>query len=53
MLLVFVGMSVVALMALPVAPGVPMSVDHTNDRGYGTELGGRYIEARSSASCRR
>ena len=43
-LLVFVGMSVVALMALPVAPGVPMSVDNQTV-GFGTELGGRYIEA--------
>jgi APA family basic amino acid/polyamine antiporter len=31
-------------MALPVAPGVPMSVDNQTV-GYGTELGGRYIEA--------
>ena len=43
-LLVFVGMSVVALMALPVGQGVPMSVDNQTG-GYGTELGGRYIEA--------
>ena len=43
-LLVFVGMSVVALMALPVAPGVPMSVD-SQTAGYGTPLGGQYIEA--------
>jgi basic amino acid/polyamine antiporter, APA family len=31
-------------MALPVAPGVPMSVDNQTV-GYGTDLGGRYIEA--------
>ena len=43
-LLVFVGMSVIALMALPVAPGVPMSVDNQTV-GYGTPLGGQYIEA--------
>jgi APA family basic amino acid/polyamine antiporter len=43
-LLVFVGMSAVALMALPVAPGVPMSVDSSSS-GYGTPLGGQYIEA--------
>ena len=43
-LLVFVGMSVIALMALPVGAGVPMSVD-SQTAGYGTELGGRYIEA--------
>jgi APA family basic amino acid/polyamine antiporter len=43
-LLVFVGMSVVALMALPVSLGVPMSVDNQT-AGYGTALGGRYIEA--------
>ena len=43
-LLVFVGMSVVALMALPVGPGVPMGVD-SQTSGYGTPLGGQYIEA--------
>ena len=43
-LLVFVGMSVVALMALPVAQGIPMSVDNQT-AGYGTPLGGQYIEA--------
>ena len=43
-LLVFVGMSVIALMALPVGAGVPMSVD-SQTSGYGTELVGRYIEA--------
>jgi APA family basic amino acid/polyamine antiporter len=42
-LLVFVGMSVVALMALPVKPGVPVAVDQAS--GYGTDLGGRYIES--------
>jgi APA family basic amino acid/polyamine antiporter len=35
---------VVALMALPVGAGVPMSVD-SQTAGYGTELGGQYIEA--------
>jgi basic amino acid/polyamine antiporter, APA family len=43
-LLVFVGMSAIALMALPVQPGVPMAVDNQT-AGYGTELGGRWIEA--------
>ena len=43
-LLVFVGMSAVALMALPVEQGVPMSVDNQTS-GYGTELGGEWIEA--------
>ncbi len=43
-LFVFVGMSVVALMALPVEAGIPMSVDsQTGD--YGTALGGEFIEA--------
>ena len=40
---VFVGMSVVALMALPVKPGV--DVVGSQASGYGTELGGRYAEA--------
>ena len=40
---VFVGMSVVALMALPVEPGV--DVVGNQDSGFGTELGGRYAEA--------
>jgi APA family basic amino acid/polyamine antiporter len=39
---VFVGMSIVALMALPVAHGVPVAGDQAS--GYGTELGGRYVE---------
>ena len=43
-LLVFVGMSAVALMALPVEQGVPMSVDNQTN-GYGTALGGKCIEA--------
>src|SRR5688572_1615463 len=43
-LLVFVGMSVIALMALPVSEGVQMSVDSQTD-GFGTPLGGQYIEA--------
>jgi APA family basic amino acid/polyamine antiporter len=42
-LVVFVGMSVVALMALPVGQGVPVSVDQAT--GYGTRLGGEFIEA--------
>ena len=41
-LIVFVGMSVVALMALPVEKGIP--VDGSQSSGYGTELGGKYIE---------
>jgi APA family basic amino acid/polyamine antiporter len=40
---VFVGMSVVALMALPVKHGVP--VVGSQDSGYGTELGGHYVES--------
>ena len=40
-LLVFVGMSVVALMALPVAPGVPHVGRQPSTAGYGTELGGQ------------
>jgi len=43
-LLVFVGMSVVALMALPVQPGIPLGVDNQSS-GYGTALGGQWIEA--------
>ena len=43
-LLVFVGMSAIALMALPVEQGVPMSVDNQTT-GYGTALGGQWIEA--------
>ncbi len=43
-LLVFVGMSAIALMALPVEQGVPMSVDNQTN-GYGTPLGGKWIEA--------
>ena len=39
-LLVFVGMSAIALMALPVEQGVPMSVDNQTS-GYGTALGRR------------
>jgi APA family basic amino acid/polyamine antiporter len=42
-LLVFVGMSSLALMALPVEPGIP--VVGSQDSGFGTELGGRYVEA--------
>ena len=40
---VFVGMSVVALMALPVGKGIPVAGDQAS--GYGTELGGRYVES--------
>jgi basic amino acid/polyamine antiporter, APA family len=43
-LLVFVGMSAIGLMALPVEQGVSMSVDNQTD-GYGTPLGGEWIEA--------
>jgi APA family basic amino acid/polyamine antiporter len=43
-LLVFVGMSAIALMALPVQQGVSMSVDNQTN-GYGTPLGGQWIEA--------
>jgi APA family basic amino acid/polyamine antiporter len=39
---VFVGMSLVALMALPVGPGIDVAGDQAS--GYGTELGGRYVE---------
>jgi basic amino acid/polyamine antiporter, APA family len=42
-LLVFVGVSTVALMTLPVEPGIP--VVGGQDSGYGTELGGKYVEA--------
>jgi APA family basic amino acid/polyamine antiporter len=42
-LTLFVGMSVVALMALPVRPGVPVAAD--TGSSYGTELGGRWIES--------
>jgi basic amino acid/polyamine antiporter, APA family len=40
---VFVGTSIVALMALPVGPGVPVAGNQAS--GYGTELGGRYVES--------
>jgi APA family basic amino acid/polyamine antiporter len=40
---VFVGMSLVALMALPVHKGIPVAGDQAS--GYGTELGGRYVES--------
>ena len=40
---VFVGMSVVALMALPVGKGIPVAGDQAS--GYGTELGGHYVES--------
>jgi APA family basic amino acid/polyamine antiporter len=43
-LLVFVGMSAIALMALPVQQGMSMSVDNQTN-GYGTALGGQWIEA--------
>jgi basic amino acid/polyamine antiporter, APA family len=41
--LVFIGMSVVALMALPVGHGVPVIGDQSS--GYGTALGGQYAES--------
>ncbi len=41
-MVVFVGMSMVALLALPVEPGVPVVGEQSS--GYGTELGGRYAE---------
>jgi APA family basic amino acid/polyamine antiporter len=40
---VFVGMSVVALMALPVGKGIPVAGDQAS--GYGTQLGGHYVES--------
>jgi APA family basic amino acid/polyamine antiporter len=40
---VFVGMSIVALMALPVGQGIPVAGDQVS--GYGTDLGGRYVES--------
>jgi basic amino acid/polyamine antiporter, APA family len=40
---VFVGMSIVALMALPVRPGVPVVGGQSS--GYGTPLGGTYVES--------
>jgi APA family basic amino acid/polyamine antiporter len=43
-LVAFVGMSTVALMALPVEPGVQV-VGGAPDTGFGTELGGRFVEA--------
>ena len=42
-LFAFVGMSTVALMALPVQEGVSVVGDQST--GYGTELGGRFAEA--------
>jgi basic amino acid/polyamine antiporter, APA family len=43
-MLIFVGMSVAALMALPVQEGIPVSVDHQSS-GFGTALGGEWVEA--------
>jgi APA family basic amino acid/polyamine antiporter len=40
---VFVGMSIVALMAQPVRPGVPVAGHQSS--GYGTPLGGTYVES--------
>src|SRR5919198_1128888 len=40
---VFVGMSMVALMAQPVEKGIPVVGSQAS--GYGTELGGRYVES--------
>jgi APA family basic amino acid/polyamine antiporter len=42
-LIVFVGMSTIAVMALPVEPGVHVVGDQNT--GFGTELGGKYVEA--------
>src|SRR6185312_4792538 len=42
-LLVFVGMSTVALMVLPVEQGIPVAVDQNS--GYGTALAGPHLEA--------
>jgi APA family basic amino acid/polyamine antiporter len=42
-LLVFVGVSTVALMVLPVKAGIPVAVDQHS--GFGTELGGKFVEA--------
>jgi APA family basic amino acid/polyamine antiporter len=42
-LTLFVGMSVVALMALPVQEGVPVAAD--TGSSFGTDLGGRWIES--------
>jgi APA family basic amino acid/polyamine antiporter len=42
-LLVFVGMSTVALMVLPVRKGIPVAVDQHS--GYGTQLAGKFVEA--------
>jgi basic amino acid/polyamine antiporter, APA family len=42
-LFAFVGMSTVALMALPVQEGVAVAGDQST--GFGTELGGRFVEA--------
>jgi basic amino acid/polyamine antiporter, APA family len=41
---VFVGMSAIGLMALPVEQGISMTVDNQT-AGYGTALGGEWIEA--------
>src|SRR5919198_1030357 len=40
---VFVGMSIVALMAQPVRQGVPVAGDQSS--GFGTQLGGKYVES--------
>src|SRR5919197_1499762 len=40
---VFVGMSIVALMAAPVRQGVPVAGDQSS--GFGTQLGGKYVES--------
>jgi APA family basic amino acid/polyamine antiporter len=42
-LFVFVGMSTIALMALPIRHGVPVAGNQ--DSAYGTPLGGQYVEA--------
>jgi APA family basic amino acid/polyamine antiporter len=43
-LFLFIGMSTIALMALPVETGVPL-VGGAPDTGFGTELGGQFVEA--------
>jgi basic amino acid/polyamine antiporter, APA family len=40
---VFIGMSIVALMAEPVRRGVPVAGDQSS--GFGTQLGGKYVES--------
>jgi APA family basic amino acid/polyamine antiporter len=44
-LTLFVGISVVALMALPVQRGIPVAAGTGSGSGYGTQLGGKWIES--------